>query len=100
MSILSQKNLLARAIELTDEILELLEEGEFESVWQLERERQPLIKQAFTVPIEEIDLIRARHLQDLNDQVVDRLSLLKASIIDQQKRLKKGVEAVRAYAGA
>ncbi|MDJ0776698.1 MAG: hypothetical protein QNJ85_02470 [Gammaproteobacteria bacterium] len=95
-----KKYYLERAIELTDEILELLEEGEFESVWQLEEERQPLIKQAFTVPIEEIDLIRARHLQDLNDQVVDRLSLLKASILDQQKRLKKGVEAVRAYSGA
>ena len=96
---MSRKNLLARAIELTDEILAVLEEGDFESVWQLEETRQPLIKQAFTAPIEEIDLIRARHLQDLNDQVVDRLSLLKASIIDQQKRLKKGAEALRAYAG-
>ncbi len=96
---MSRKNLLARAIELTDEILAVLEEGDFESIWQLEETRQPLIKQAFTAPIEEIDLIRARHLQDLNDQVVDRLSLLKASIIDQQKRLKKGAEALRAYAG-
>ncbi len=95
---MTRKNLLTRAIEITDEILELLDDGDFESIWQLEETRQPLIKQAFTAPIEEIDLIRARHLQDLNDQVVNRLSLLKAAILDQQKRLKKGSEAVRAYA--
>ena len=55
---MTRKNLLTRAIEITDEILELLDDGDFESVWQLEETRQPLIKQAFTAPIEEIDLIR------------------------------------------
>ena len=97
---MTQKTDLARAIELTDEILEMLEDGEFEAVWQIEAERQPLIKQAFAAPIEEIDLIRARHLQNLNNQVVDRLSLFKASILEQHKRLKKGAEAVQAYANA
>ncbi len=94
---MTRQGYLARAIELTDEILELLEDGDYEAVWPLEAERQPLIKQAFTGPIEEIDLIRAHHLQDLNDQVVDRLSLFKTSILEQQRRLKKGVRAVRAY---
>ena len=95
---MDRKNALERAIELTDEILGLLEDGEIEQIWQLEMERQPLIKQGFTAPIEQIDLIKARHLQNLNQQVVDRLSLFKTAILQQQKQLKKGAEAARAYA--
>ena len=94
---MDRKAALERAIELTDEILGLLENGEIEQIWQLELARQPLIKQGFTSPIEQIDLIRARHLQALNQQVVDRLSLFKTSILEQQKQLRKGAQAARAY---
>lgn len=91
------KAALTRAIELTDEILELLENGEFERIGELEAVREPLIKQAFTESIEQVDLIRAHHLKNLNQQVVDRLTLFKQSIMLQQQRLKNGTKAALEY---
>ncbi len=91
------KSALTRAIALTDEILELLEAGEFERVGELEAVREPLIKQAFTESIEQIDLIKAHHLKNLNQQVVDRLALFKQSIMLQQQRLKIGTKAASEY---
>ncbi len=88
---------LLQAIELTDEILALLEQGEFNRIDQIDALRQPLIKQAFSASIEQIDLIRARHLQNLNQQVVDRLSLLKESVMQQQAQLRKASKATQAY---
>ncbi len=91
------KSALIRAIALTDEILELLDAGEFERVGKLEALREPLIRQAFTESIEQIDLIKAHHLKNLNQQVVDRLTLFKQSIILQQQRLKIGTKAASEY---
>ena len=88
---------LTKAIAITDEILELLDEGEFERVNQLEGQRKPLIEQAFMASIEEIDLIRAQHLKNLNQQVVDKLNLFKQSIILQQARIRTASKATRAY---
>jgi len=97
---MSRKSDLERAISLTDEILELLDQGEFERIDELEIERQPLIKQSFTESIEQLDLIRAQHLQNLNQQVIDRLSLFKESVLAHQSRLRKASKATRAYANA
>lgn len=91
------RSALTKAIAITDEILELLEAGEFERVNQLEGQRKPLIEQAFTTSIEEIDVIRAQHLKNLNQQVVDKLNLFKQSIILQQARIKTASRATRAY---
>ncbi len=88
---------LIRAIALTDEILEVLESGDFDRVSELESEREPLIKQAFTESIEQVDLIKAQHLKNLNQQVVDRLTLFKQSIMLQQQRLKTGTKAASEY---
>ncbi len=91
------KSALTRAIALTDEILEVLESGDFNRVSELESTREPLIKQAFTESIEAVDLIKAHHLKNLNQQVVDRLTLFKQSIMLQQQRLKIGTKAASEY---
>jgi len=94
---MNDKAALAEAISLTDEILEVLDQGEFERVNELECKRKPLIEQAFMSSIEEIDLIKAHHLKNLNQQVVDKLNLFKQSIILQQTRLRGASKASRAY---
>ena len=91
------KAALTRAIELTDEILGLLDSGDFERISELEKAREPLVKQAFTESIEQVDLIKAHHLKNLNQQVVDRLTLFKQSIMLQQQRLKIGSKAASEY---
>ena len=88
---------LTQAIAITDEILELLEQGEFERVNELEGQRKPLIEKAFMASIEEIDVIKAQHLNNLNQQVVDKLNLFKQSIILQQTRIRTASKANRAY---
>ena len=88
---------LSRAIALTDEILALLENGEFDTVGELELKRQPLIQKAFSDSIGEIDSIKAQHLRNLNQQVVDRLTRLKQSVLLQQARLRAAGKATRAY---
>ena len=91
---------LAEAIRLTDEILELLEQGEFGRISELEAQRKPYIEQAFMSSVEEIDLIKAQHLKNLNQQVVDKLNLFKQSIILQQARIRNASRATQAYLGA
>lgn len=88
---------LCEAITLTDEILALLDQGEFERVGELEDQRKMLIEQAFVASIEEVDLIKAQHLQNLNQQVVDKLNLFKQSVIVQQGRIRTASKATRAY---
>jgi len=94
---MDKKQALNVAIGLTDEILELLDSGEFDRVGELELQRKTLIEQAFAVSIEQIDLIRAQHLQSLNQQVVDKLELFKQSVIVQQNRLRTASKASQAY---
>ena len=88
---------LAQAIKLTDEILEVLDNGEFERVGELELKRKPYIDQAFTGSIEQLDLIKAQHLKNLNQQVVEKLNLFKQSVILQQSRIRNAAKASRAY---
>ncbi|MCP4433243.1 MAG: hypothetical protein GY806_19890 [Gammaproteobacteria bacterium] len=94
---MSRQQALVEAINLTDEILEVLSRGEFGRVSELEIERKPIIEQAFTNSIEQVDLIKASHLKDLNQQVVDRLNGFKQSIILQQARIRNASKATRAY---
>ncbi len=94
---MNDKTALNQAIKLTDEILEVLDQGEFERVNQLEGQRKLFIEQAFRASVEEIDLIKAQHLKNLNQQVVDKLNLFKQSIILQQARIRTASKATRAY---
>ncbi len=57
---------MSAAIRLTDEILEILEEGEFERVEELEVQRILYISQAFGALIEHIDQNKKQYLQSLN----------------------------------
>ena len=94
---MDKQQALNAAIDLTDEILGLLDSGEFERVGELEAKSKPVIEQAFATSIEQIDLIRARHLQSLNQQVVARLELFKQSVIVQQNQLRTASKASQAY---
>jgi replicative superfamily II helicase len=94
---MDQQQALSTAISLTDEILELLDQGDFERVNELETKRKSYIEQSFAQSIENIDLIKAQHLKNLNQQVVDKLNLFKQSIIIQQSRLRTASKATQAY---
>ena len=94
---MNKQQALNAAIKLTDEILELLDSGEFERIGELEIQRKPFVEQVFAASIEQIDLIRAQHLQSLNQQVVDKLELFKQSVIMQQTRLRTASKASQAY---
>jgi hypothetical protein len=94
---MNHETALCEAITLTDEILALLDQGEFDRVGELGDHRKVLIEQAFVSSIEEIDLIKARHLQNLNQQVVDKLNLFKQSVMDRQGQIRNASNAVRAY---
>jgi hypothetical protein len=94
---MNKQQALNTAISLTDEILELLESGEFKRVGELEMIRKSYIEQVFVASVEQIDLIRAQHLQSLNQQVVDKLELFKQSVIMQQTRLRTASRASQAY---
>ena len=88
---------LAKAIALTDEILQMLDDRDFDKVADLELQRGLLIRQAFTETVEQIDQIKAIHLQKLNQQVVDRLTELKQSVLHQQKQIRRASKATQAY---
>ena len=94
---MNQKQALEQAIELTDEILVLLDTAGFENLESIEQRRQSLIKQAFMESIEQIDLIRAEHLKNLNQQVVDKLTLFKQSVQSQQLQMRNASKATNAY---
>ncbi|MDH5352813.1 MAG: hypothetical protein OEY09_00100 [Gammaproteobacteria bacterium] len=88
---------LTEAISLTDQILSVLDESDFAAVADLDARRQPLIVKAFSDSIDEIDVIKSRHLQSLNQQVVEKLSVLKESVLQQQKQIRTASKATRAY---
>ncbi|MEM7564086.1 MAG: hypothetical protein AAF353_13700 [Pseudomonadota bacterium] len=94
---MNQKQALIKAIDITDEILAILDSGTFDGVENLEIERQPLIRQAFSASLEEIDMIKAKHLEKLNEQVVSKLTLFKKSVRAQQVSVQKAARATRAY---
>ncbi len=88
---------LSEAISLTNEILRVLEDNDFSAIAELEERRQPLIIKAFSESIEQIDSIKARHLQNLNQQVVDKLQVLKQSVLLQQQQNRHALKATKAY---
>ncbi len=95
---MNNQEALAQAISLTDEILLVLEDHDFDRMADLERQRQPFIHQAFSDDsIKQIDQIKAIHLQNLNQQVVERLSEYKLSVLQQQKQARIASKATRAY---
>lgn len=94
---MNKKLALSKAITLTNEILSVLEEKNFEAVSRLDVNRQPLIQEAFSKSLEEADQIKAHHLQSLNQQVVEKLVELKQAVLQQQKQVQNASKATRAY---
>ncbi len=94
---MNSKAALAEAISITDEILLVLDEQDFLRIDELEAKRQPLIRQAFAQSVEEIDRIKAVHLQNLNQQVVEKLSEFKQGIMQQHQQIRKATKATNAY---
>ncbi len=97
LQLMNKQQALSAAITLTDDILEILDDGGIERVNDLEAKRKLYIEQAFADSIEHVDLIKAQHLQSLNQQVVDKLILLKQSVAVQQKHIRIASKASRAY---
>ena len=94
---MSDADALNQAILLTDEILSVLDDQNFDKVAELELQREPLIRQAFTGSVEQIDRIKATHLQNRNEQVVIKMNNLKQSVLQQQQQLRNASKATRAY---
>lgn len=94
---MNKQQALSAAITLTDEILEILDDGGFARINELEEKRKLYIEQAFADSIEHVDSIKAQHLKSLNQQVVDKLNLLKQSLAAQQKHIRIATLANRAY---
>ena len=88
---------LVEAISLTDEILSVLETQDFNRMNELEELRQPLIQQAFKQSVDQIDHIKAMHLQNLNQQVVEKLIGLKQAVLQQQRQVQNASKATQAY---
>jgi hypothetical protein len=91
---------LSEAISLTDEILSVLEDNDITAVSELDARRLPLIKKAFSVSIEQIDVIKAQHLENLNQQVVEKLKSLRQSVLTQQRQNQNALKATKAYQSA
>jgi hypothetical protein len=94
---MNKKLALSKAIALTNEILSELDDKNFEAVTRLDANRQPLIQAAFSESLEEIDQIKAHHLQSLNQQVIEKLSELKQTVLQQQRQVQNASKATRAY---
>ncbi len=88
---------LSEAISLTDEILRVLEESDFSTVSELDALRQPLLIEAFSESVEQIDQIKANHLQNLNQQVIKKLGEFKQSILQQHQKARLASRATSAY---
>ncbi|MCP4431757.1 MAG: hypothetical protein GY806_12320 [Gammaproteobacteria bacterium] len=94
---MNKQQALQESIKLTDEILVMLDNQEFDRIAELELQREPLIKQVFTETVERIDYIKAIHLQKLNQQVVEKLTELRSSVLLRQKQIRKASKATQAY---
>jgi hypothetical protein len=94
---MSNHGALEQAIKLTDEILVLLEEQDLSRLDALEVERQSCMGQAFSQPVEQIDRIKSLYLLSLNQEVVEKLIVLKLSIRQKQQVASNASKATRAY---
>ncbi len=88
-------NHLARALELTEQMLQQLEAGEWEELEALDRQRLPMIQSGFDQP--EVDVEAVARLKELNDRIVAGLSRQRQQTRDQQLRMQQGQRAARQY---
>jgi hypothetical protein len=96
---MTSQDALTIAVTLTDEILTVLEDQNLERLAELEAKREPFIHRAFDQSIQQIDHIKAVHLQNLNQQVVEKLQYLKHSIQQKKQHVSHASKATQAYRG-
>ena len=94
---MNHQNALVTAISLTDEILMALDADDLERLTDLEAQREPLIRQAFEQSIQQVDQIKAIHLKNLNQKVIEKLMTFKQSIKQKKQQLSLSAKATRAY---
>ena len=94
---MNNKEALEQAIKLTDEILVVLQDQNLSKIDILEAQRQFCIDQAFSSLVGKIDLIKSMHLLKLNQEVVEKLIVLKISIRHQQQTVSNAGKATKAY---
>lgn len=97
MNAINHHDALTTAISLTDEILAVLDEQDFDRLDELEMLREPLIRQAFSQSIQQVDQIKAIYLQKLNHQVVEKLLSLKISTQQEKQHVRHAAKATMAY---
>ena len=97
MKSMNHHEALTTAISLTDEILAVLDEQDFDRLGELEMQREPLIRQAFSQSIHQVDQIKAIYLQKLNHKVVEKLLTLKQSTLQKKQHINHAAKATRAY---
>jgi hypothetical protein len=96
---MTSQDALTIAVSLTDEILTVLDDQNLERLAELEAKREPIIRQAFEQSVKQIDQIKAVHLQNLNQQVVEKLLELKQSTKQKMQHISRAEKATRAYQG-
>jgi len=94
---MNKQDALVESISLTNQILCMLEEEDTDAISELDARRLPLIQQAFSDSLETIDHIKAQHLQNLNQQVVEKLKEIKQAVLQQQQKVQYAAKATRAY---
>lgn len=96
---MTNQDALTMAISLTDEIMTVLDDQNLDRLAELEAKREPIIRQAFEQSIQQIDHIKAMHLQNLNKKVIERLFTLKQSVQQQKQHVSHATKATQAYQG-
>ncbi len=90
-------NDLSRAIELTEQMLEQLEAGDWEGLDALDRQRLPMIRASFEQNTDDIDVEAVARLKELNDRIVSGLSRQRRQTREEQLRMQQGQQAARQY---
>ncbi len=85
------------ACDLTQQILVLVKNAEYEELAAVETERQKIIQTVFSQNKELIEREKAEELLQLNQQVETLLIKEKNSIQSQQKKIRRGKYATNAY---
>jgi hypothetical protein len=94
---MNQIDTLEEAIVLSQEMLSLLDEQDLEKISDLEHQRDLIIKRVFTDTAEPVDRDKVNYLQNLNQQIVDKLHYSKASVLLKIKQIRKSNKATQAY---
>lgn len=89
-------NSVDQAIEVSQKILEAIDNSDLVLVASLEQERQGLITKYFSVS-DHKDVNQIRLLKQLNDDILQRLTVMQSQVRSQHSSLTQGSKASKAY---